>query len=122
MSEHTTTIAIEPRYAGLRDHLLASTLTDEDRAEHDGLDPLERLTCRTHRRWVHECVSSPAHVFVVTGHRWCRDCQCAADVSVDQLTWSVTVTCPRCGCAPDSAATRQIVRTCRASMAAARGR
>jgi hypothetical protein len=70
---------------------------------------------------VHECISSAAHVFVVTGHRWCRDCECAANVAVDQLTWSVTVTCPRCGQAPDSAATRQIVRTCRASLAASRG-
>jgi hypothetical protein len=60
-------------------------------------------------------------VFVVTGHRWCRDCECAANVAVDELTWSVAVTCPRCGRAPDSAATRAIVRTCRASLAASRG-
>lgn len=87
----------------------------------DGLDPLERLTCRTHRRWVHQCISAQVHVFVVTGHRWCRDCECAADVAVDELTWNVTVTCPSCGKPPDGAATRQIVRTCRASLAASRG-
>jgi hypothetical protein len=112
---------IDSRYAALRDRRLADTLTTEDIDELDGLDPLERLTCRTHRRWVHECISSASHVFVVTGHRWCRRCECAANVAVDQLTWTVTVTCPRCGQAPECAATRQIVRTCRASLAAARG-
>jgi hypothetical protein len=118
---HTTTIGTDPRYAALRDRGLADTLAAEDLAELDGLDPLERLTCRTHRRWVHECVSAASHVFVVTGHRWCRRCECAANVAVDQLTWDVTVTCPRCLTTPDGAATRQIVRTCRASLAASRG-
>ncbi|WP_233520340.1 hypothetical protein [Prauserella sp. PE36] len=110
---------VDPAYAGLRDRALAQTLTAEDAAEPNGLDPLERLTCRTHRRWVHECIASPQHVFVVTGHRWCRDCSTAANVAVDQLTWHVSVSCPRCGRSPEGAATRQIVRTCRASMAAA---
>jgi hypothetical protein len=121
VTQDVTRVAVDDRYASLRDRRLAAALTEEDRAERDGLDPLERLTCRTHRRWVHDCVSAPAHVFVVTGHRWCRDCQCAADVSVDQLTWTVTVTCPRCRRTPSCAATRQIIRTCRASLAAARG-
>lgn len=114
-------VTVDARYAGLRDQRLAAALTGEDRAERDGLDPLERLTCRTHRRWLHDCISAPQHVFVVTGHRWCRDCECAADVAVDQLTWTVTVTCPRCRRSPGGAATRQIIRTCRASLAAARG-
>lgn len=114
-------VEIDPRYAELRDRRLAATLAAEDLAELDGLDPLERLTCRTHRHWVHQCVSAPAHVFVVTGHRWCRRCERAADVAVDELTWNVAVTCPSCGRSPEGAATRQIVRTCRASLAAARG-
>ncbi|HEV2783908.1 MAG TPA: hypothetical protein VGX25_31360 [Actinophytocola sp.] len=118
---HDAAAAVDPRYATLRDPRLAAALTAEDHAEHAGADPLERLTCRTHRRWVHQCISSASHVFVVTGHRWCRTCECAATVSVDELTWAVTVTCPRCRRPPDSAATRQIVRTCRASLAAARG-
>lgn len=113
--------AIDPRYGTLRDRRLAAALVAEDLAERDGFDPLERLTCRTHRRWVHDCISAPAHVFVVTGHRWCRGCEQAADVAVDQLTWEVKVTCPRCRRTPESAATKQIVRTCRASLAAARG-
>lgn len=112
----------DPRYADLRDRRLAAVLAAEDAAELVDLNPLERLTCRTHRRWVHQCAHSEQHVFVVTGHRWCRDCECAADVAVDELTWEVAVTCPACGQPPAGAATRQIVRTCRASMAAARGR
>lgn len=122
--QHTATIDINPRYAALRDRRLADTLTAEDLAELDAidpLDPLERLTCRTHKRWVHECISSATHVFVVTGHRWCHDCQTAANVAIDQLTWTVTVTCPRCRQTPTTPATRQIVRTCRASLAASRG-
>lgn len=119
--QHTATATIDTRYAGIRDRHLADTLAAEDLAELDDLDPLERLTCRTHRRWVHECISAANHVFVVTGHRWCRDCQCAANVAVDQLTWTVTVTCPRCLRTPESRATRQIIRTCRASLAASRG-
>lgn len=109
------------RYADLRDRVLAEALAAEDAAERDDLDPLERLTCRTHRRWVHQCVHSAQHVIVVTGHRWCRDCEHPADVAVDELTWAVSVSCPKCGLAPSGQATRQIVRTCRASMAAARG-
>ncbi len=118
----TAEVSIDPRYADLRDRHLATTLTTEDLAEQDGLDPLERLTCHTHRRWVHDCVHSDQHVFVVTGHRWCRPCQRPADVAVDQLTWEVTVRCPACGHPPNTPATRQIIRTCRASLAASRGR
>ncbi|PXY30892.1 hypothetical protein [Prauserella muralis] len=113
--------AVHPDYADVRDRRLAETLTAEDAAELTGFDPLERLTCRTHRRWVHECISSRLHVFAVTGHRWCRRCASEASVAVDELTWQVRVSCQRCGQAPEGAATRQIVRTCRASMAAARG-
>ncbi|NKQ52050.1 hypothetical protein HFP15_04060 [Amycolatopsis sp. K13G38] len=100
---------------------LATRLSEEDRAEARGLDPFERVTCRVHRRWLHQCVSSPVHVVAVTGYRWCRDCECPVDVAVDELNRTVRLHCPGCGRAPDSPATRQIVRTCRASLAAARG-
>ena len=79
----------DPRYADLADRRLASTLSTEDIAEENGLNPLERITCRLHRRWLHHCISSPAHVIAVTGHRWCRSCQCAVTVAVDELTGDV---------------------------------
>lgn len=106
-------------YAGVRDSKLAAVLAAEDDAEETGFDPLERVTCRVHRRWLHQCVHSQAHVIAVTGHRWCRDCECPASVSVDELTGTVTVHCRRCLRTPDSPATRQIVRCCRASIATA---
>jgi hypothetical protein len=108
------------RYSDVPDRALAATLAAEDAAEHNGLSPFERITCRTHRRWVHECVASPMHVVVVSGHRWCRDCHATAMVSVDQLLGTVKVLCPRCWRVPAGMATAQIVRTCRASLAAAR--
>ena len=110
------------RYADVRDRLLAATLAAEDSAEQDGADPLERSTCWTHRRWLYQCVSSPLHVIQVTGHRWCRDCACAVDVAVDELTWAVRLSCPRCGRSPQTRATRQLVRACRAGLAARHGR
>ena len=110
------------RYSDVGDLVLAATLRAEDHAERAGADPLERSTCWTHRRWLYQCVSSPLHVIQVTGHRWCRDCACPVDIAVDELTWSVRLTCSRCGRTPDSPASRQIVRVCRAGMAARRGR
>jgi hypothetical protein len=120
-AQHTHTAAVEdadPRYADLRDRRLAAALHAEDLAEAAGLDPLERTTCWTHRRWLHQCVSSPLHVIVVTGHRWCRDCSCAVTVAVDELIGDVWLTCPGCRRTPDTRATRQVVRACRASLAA----
>jgi len=112
--------AADERYADLADRRLATALSTEDAAEEAGsLDPLERSTCYTHRRWLHHCVSSPLHVIVVTGHRWCRRCSCAVNVSIDQLTGDVALTCPRCHEMPRGAANRQLVRCCRASLAAA---
>ncbi|MGH3759230.1 hypothetical protein [Actinophytocola sp.] len=111
---------IHERYADIADHRLAVALSTEDAAEETGLDPLERTTCHTHRRWLHHCVSSPLHVIVVTGHRWCRRCSCAVQVAVDELTGDVRLTCPRCHEMPPGAANRQVVRSCRASLAAAR--
>lgn len=112
--------AVDERYADVADRGLAAALSTEDAAEERGeLDPLERITCYTHRRWLHHCVSSPLHVIVVTGHRWCRRCECAVDVAVDQLAGDVALRCPRCRQAPAGAANRQLVRCCRASIAAA---
>ena len=113
---------VAPRYADVSDHRLARTLTTEDRSEEDGLDPLERVTCRTHRRWLHDCVSSPLHVVIVTGTRWCRTCECALNVAIDQLAGDVAVHCPSCGETPATRATRQLVRACRAGLATAAGR
>jgi hypothetical protein len=110
---------IDPRYADLRDQNLAAALTREGREEQVDLDPLERTTCWHHRRWLHQCVSSPLHVIAVTGHRWCRDCSCAVSVSVDELSGAVRLICPRCRRTPDNRATRQLTRACRASLAAA---
>ncbi|VVJ21694.1 Uncharacterised protein [Amycolatopsis camponoti] len=113
---------VAPRYADVSDHRLALTLTTEDRSEEDGLDPLERVTCRTHRRWLHDCVASPLHIVIVTGTRWCRKCECALNVAIDQLAGDVAVHCPSCGEAPATRATRQLVRACRASLATAADR
>jgi hypothetical protein len=109
------------RYGDLANRRLAAKLAAEDLAEdQDGLSPHERLTCYAHRRWVHECIASPLHVIVVTGHRWCRHCDREATVAVDELTGSIRVTCVRCHQVPQGPATRQIVRTCRASLATAK--
>ena len=107
------------RYADLPNRFLAAMLAREDAAEERGLSALDRQTCRVHRRWVHECIASPLHVIVITGHRWCRDCEISAVVSVDELTGSVEVRCPGCLRVPDCAATRQIIRTCEASLVSA---
>jgi hypothetical protein len=109
------------RYSDVEDRRLADQLATEDADVEAGLSPFERLTCPAHRRWMHECISSPQHVSPVTGHRWCRDCQTAATVAIDELCGDVSVTCPQCGRAPDTIATRQIVRACRASLATAQG-
>ncbi|SER71496.1 hypothetical protein [Lentzea albida] len=109
------------RYADVRDRALAAALAEEDAAEELGLSALERVSCRLHRRWLHHCVHSADHVIKVTGHRWCRDCFSPASVGVDELTGDVLVRCESCRRTPDTAATRQIVRACRASLAASRG-
>ncbi|WP_431876027.1 hypothetical protein [Amycolatopsis sacchari] len=109
------------RYAELRDQRLAARLAAEDSAEAAGLDPFERLTCRTHRHWLHQCIGSAAHVVVVTGHRWCRGCERPAAVVVDELAGAVRLFCPSCGRFPDSPANRQVVRACVRSLAASRG-
>jgi hypothetical protein len=92
--------AASDRYAELRDRRLALVLTEEDAAEESRLDPLERTTCRLHKRWLYQCVHSSAHVIVVTGHRWCRECECSASIGVDELTGDVVVRCTRCHRSP----------------------
>lgn len=114
------TLRFGERYADVLDTRLANTLIVEDAAEErEALSAHERITCHVHRRWAHECISSPVHVIVVTGHRWCRRCEAEASVAVDELTGSVAVVCTACRRPPDTAATRQIIRTCRASLATA---
>lgn len=113
------TITVSARYADLVDPSLAAVLSTEDESEERGLDPFERTTCYAHRRWLYQCVSSPLHVVRVSGHRWCRRCECAVDVAVDELAGDLTLTCPRCGEMPAGPANRQVMRACRASLAAA---
>ena len=108
-----------PTYADLRDRRLAATLSSEDVAEDAGLDPFERISCRIHRRWLHQCIHSPVHVVLVSGPRWCRSCDAQAVVAVDEVTGDFRVNCTRCGRTPPGRASRQIVRTCTASLAAA---
>jgi len=115
----STESPIQPCPPG-RDRSLTATLADEDTMEERAeLSPHERLTCRLHRRWAYQCIASPVHVIPVTGHRWCRTCETSMCVEVDELRGTVALTCPRCGNAPATRATRQIIRTCQASIAAA---
>ena len=63
MSTDTTTICrdtfattvYDGPYADLRDRRLAARLAAEDVAEEAGLDPFERISCRLHQRWLHQC-------------------------------------------------------------------
>jgi hypothetical protein len=100
---------------------IADALAAEDRAEDTGwLDPLDRLTCRVHRRWIHECAHSDLHVIEVTGHRWCRPCRRALEIAVDEVTRTVTLHSPRCHRDATTRANRQLVAACEASLTAAR--
>lgn len=110
------------RYSDLTDRHLAAVLSGEDVAQEHGLDPHTRSTCYVHRCWAHQCVFAPLHAIVATGHRWCRQCDCAVDVVVDETTTrSVRLRCPLCGVDPDTAANRQLVSACQASIAAMHG-
>lgn len=92
-------------------------LSEEDRAEDNGLiDPDDRLTCHLHGKWIHQCVSSSAHVNQVTRHRWCRSCSTVLTAVVDELSATVLMSCPRCGDGR-SAATYRLLAACRASIA-----
>lgn len=109
------------RYADLPDRRLAAILAAEDTAVEHGLNPHTRCTCPVHRCWAHQCVGDPLHVLVVTGHRWCRRCECPVDVAVDETPpGAVHLFCPRCGQA-GSAANREVRQACRAGLAAMHG-
>ncbi|ALG08889.1 hypothetical protein [Kibdelosporangium phytohabitans] len=98
-------------------YALADRLAAEDEAERAGLlAPDDRLTCHVHGKWIHQCVSSPLHAHPVTCHRWCRDCETALTVVVDELSRTVRMRCPRCG-GGTSAATVRLLAACRASLA-----
>lgn len=100
---------------------LADALVAEDHAEETGfLDPLDRITCPVHRRWLHECCHSDLHVSPVSGHRWCRPCGRALNVAVDELAGTITLHCRRCGRGARTRADAQLVAACEASLAAAR--
>jgi len=72
-----------------------------------------------HRRWLHQCIHSSIHVVPVSGYRWCRSCETPVAVAVDELDGDIRVICARCGRTPPGRPSRQIVRTCAASLAAA---
>ena len=100
---------------------LPVVLATEDDAEDMGLLAADdRLTCHVHGRWIHQCVSSPLHVNQITRHRWCRSCSAELTVAVDELSMTVSMSCPRCG-EGRSAATERLITACEASLAAARG-
>jgi hypothetical protein len=99
----------------------AFALAAEDHAEDTGwLESLDRLTCRVHSRWIHECGHSDLHVIPVTGHRWCRPCRRPLEIAVDELTRTVTLHCPRCDRGPTTRADHQLIAACEASLTAAR--
>lgn len=103
------------------DHALAHWLAAEDEGEDAGrLHPDDRLTCHVHGRWIHQCVSSQAHVNPVTRHRWCRNCEMELTVAVDELARTVTMRCPRCNQGSSTATTR-LLTACRASLSHAGG-
>ncbi|HJQ47567.1 MAG TPA: hypothetical protein VJ870_14810 [Amycolatopsis sp.] len=123
MASALTLTKTPDRYATVADPLLAATLRDEDEDEQRGaLSPHDRTSCRVHRRWLHQCVSSPTHVIPVTGHRWCLRCDAALAAAVDELAGSVELRCTRCARRPQDRANQQLVRACSASFAASRGR
>lgn len=96
---------------------LAASLTAEDHDEETGeKSPHDRLTCPIHLRWVHECAHSPLHV----ASRWCRTCDIAADIAVDEVTGTVAMRCPRCLRTPGGSANRRTIAACRTSITAAR--
>jgi hypothetical protein len=108
----------------LREHgeqLFYPQLPDPDRPTLAAwVEAIEVITCRAHMSWAHRCIASPLHVIVVTGHRWCRRCEKAMVVAVDELTGSVDVACTWCGDTPDHG-DPSIVRTCWASLTVVRG-
>jgi len=111
-----------PRYGGDADRRLVAILAAEDVAEEHGLSAHIRTTCYVHRCWVHQCISDPLHVLVVTGHRWCRRCDRTVEVEVDETApGSVELRCDGCGVPPDTVANREVLQSCRTSLSAMHG-
>lgn len=95
---------------------LAVRLLAEDTEEDAGiLSPDDRLTCHVHGRWIHQCVSSAAHVNRITRHRWCRSCEAELTVAVDELAGTITMSCPRCA-GGLSAASSRLIAACQQSL------
>ncbi|MFE6612475.1 hypothetical protein [Amycolatopsis sp. NPDC057786] len=110
------------RYGEIPDRRLAAILAAEDVAEEHGLSAHVRTTCYVHRGWVHQCISDPMHVLVVTGHRWCRRCDRTVEVRVDEtFPGSVELFCDGCGVPPDTVANREVLLACRTSLSAMHG-
>ncbi|WP_410660418.1 hypothetical protein [Amycolatopsis sp. lyj-112] len=110
------------RYLEIADRRLAAILAAEDVAEQHGMSAHTRTTCYVHRCWMHQCISDPLHVLVVTGHRWCRRCDRTVDVEVDETSpGSVELYCDGCGVPPDTVANREVLFACRTSLVAMLG-
>jgi hypothetical protein len=100
---------------------LVDALVAEDQAEEVGfLDPLDRITCPVHRRWIHQCCHSDLHVSQVSGHRWCRPCRRVLEVAVDEVVGTVALHCPKCHRGARTRADVQLVAACEASLTASR--
>ncbi|MFD6070744.1 hypothetical protein [Amycolatopsis lurida] len=110
------------RYGEIPDRRLAAILAAEDVAEEHGLSAHVRTTCYVHRGWVHQCISDPMHVLIVTGHRWCRRCDRTVEVRVDEtFPGAVELFCDGCGVPPDTVANREVLLACRTSLSAMYG-
>ena len=96
---------------------LTRVLARENIVEELGAISLQdRLTCRLHESWVHQCITLPHHMFRVTGNRWCRRCESTAAVTVDESHATAAVRCSGCGKPPNGLFGRQIARACQASI------
>jgi hypothetical protein len=99
---------------------LADALAAEDNAEDNGwLDPIDRMTCPAHRRWVHQCCHGDLHVSQVAGLRWCRPCRRALEVAVDEVDRTVRLRCPTCDRGATTRTDKRLVAACEASLTAA---
>jgi len=102
---------------------LAEALMAEDDAEETGwLDPLDRITCPVHRRWVHQCSHSDLHVIRIAGWRWCRPCRRALEVAADEVAGTVALHCPTCDRGARTTADARLIADCEASLIASKAR
>jgi hypothetical protein len=96
---------------------LTRVLARENIVEELGAISLQdRLTCRLHKSWVHQCITLPGHVFPMAGDRWCRRCDNAAPVAIDESHGTAAVRCSGCGKPPNGLFGRQIARACQGSI------